>query len=151
MAKPSRLSAVTATLSFRLLLILSLTILLLFAIHAALTQHFQTLAIEGQVKDAAYRASDFIRRSLYTAMLRNERGRIHEMITLLATEPGIEAIRIYNKQCEIAFSSAEGEIGSKVDRQAEACSACHAAAQPLSAVPTAEPSSRMICPAPPLA
>jgi two-component system NtrC family sensor kinase len=134
----SRLGAVTATLSFRLLFILAVSILFLFAIHTVLVQHFQTVAIEGQVKSSAYRASDFIRQSLYTAMLRNERPRIHEMITVLGREPGIEAIRMYNKQGEITFSSAEGEIGTKVDRQAEACYVCHSAAQPLSAVPTAE-------------
>lgn len=128
----------TATLSFRLLLILSLSILLLFAVHTTLVQHFQTEAIEGQVKSSAYRASDFIRQSLYTAMLRNERERVQEMITLLGGEPGMEAVRVYNKQGEIAFSSQETEVGSKVDRQAEACYVCHSAAQPLSAVPTAE-------------
>lgn len=138
MAKGWGLEAVTSTLSFRLLLILSLSILLLFALHTSLTQHFQTVASESQVKSSAYRNSDFIRKSLYTSMLRNERGRIHEMITLLGTEPGIERIRVYNKQGEIAFSSRKQEIGSKVDRQAEACYVCHAAAQPLSAVPTAE-------------
>lgn len=138
MAQRARLGALTATLSFRLFLILSLSILLLFALHTTLAQHFQTAAIEGQVKSGAYRDADFIRRSLYTAMLRNERDRIHEMITLLGTEPGIERIRIYNKQGEITFSSADREIGSKVDRQAEACYVCHSAAQPLSSVPTAE-------------
>ncbi len=138
MAQGSRFRALTATLSFRLFLILSLSILLLFAIHTSLTQHFQTASIEGQVKGNAYRDADFIRRSLYAAMLRNERDRIHETITLLGTEPGIEAIRVYNKQGVITFSSTEQEIGSKVDRQAEACYVCHAAAQPLSAVPTSE-------------
>ena len=138
MVEGSRFRALTATLSFRLLLILSLSILILFAIHTTLAQHFQTAAIEGQVKSGAYRDADFIRRSLYTAMLRNERDRIHESIRLLGTEPGIEAIRIYNKQGVITFSSAEREIGSKVDRQAEACYVCHAAAQPLSSVPTSE-------------
>lgn len=138
MAKPFRLGALASTLSFRLFLVLSLAILLLFTIHATLAQHFQTVAIEGQVKIAAYSQSDFIRQSLYTAMLRNERGRIHEMITLLGREPGVEVIRIYNKQGQITFSTAEREIGTTVNRQAEACYVCHAAAQPLSAVPTAE-------------
>jgi two-component system NtrC family sensor kinase len=138
MAKPSRLGALASTLSFRLFLVLSLAILLLFTIHATLAQHFQTVAIEGQVKIAAYSQSDFIRQSLYTAMLRNERGRIHETITLLGREPGVEVIRIYNKQGQITFSTAEQEIGTTVNRQAEACYVCHAAAQPLSAVPSAE-------------
>jgi two-component system NtrC family sensor kinase len=138
MALPSRLRAVISTLSFRLFVLLSLAILLLFALYSSLAQHFQTVAIEGQVKNTAYRASDLIRQSLYTSMLRNERDRTHEMIALLGKEPGVEAIRIYNKQGVITYSSAEREIGAKVDRQAEACYVCHAAAKPLSAVPTTE-------------
>jgi hypothetical protein len=125
--KALRLGAVTSTLSFRLVLILSLSILLLFAIHTILAQHFQTAAIESQVKGSAYRASDVIRRSLYTAMLRNERAQIHELIRLYGAEPGLEVIRIYNKQGQIAFSSVEREIGTSVDLQAEACYVCHAA------------------------
>jgi two-component system NtrC family sensor kinase len=138
MARRSLLRAVTATLSFRLVLILSVSVLLLFATYTTLVQHLQSVTTEQLVKSSAYRASDFIRKSLYTAMLRNERERIHETIQLLGAEPGMEAIRVYNKQGVITFSSAQGEAGSKVDRQAEACYACHAAAQPLSAVPTAE-------------
>ena len=138
MAKPSRLSAVTSTLSFRLFLIVSVSVLLLFALYTTIAQRFQTLAIEGQVKSAAYRASDIIRQSLYASMLRNERERTHEMITILGQEPGVEAVRLYNKQGVITYSSDERQIGSKVDRQAEACFVCHAAAKPLSAVPTTE-------------
>jgi len=138
MALPSRLREVISTLSFRLFVLLSLAILLLFVLYSSLAQHFQTVAIEGQVKNTAYRASDLIRQSLYTSMLRNERDRTHEMIALLGKEQGVEAIRIYNKQGVITYSSAEREIGSKVDRQAEACYVCHAAAKPLSAIPTTE-------------
>ena len=138
MAQGSWLRGLTSMLSIRLLVILSLAILSLFAIYIALTQRFQAVTLESVVKSSAYRNSDFIRRSLYTAMLRNERERIHEMIALLGSEPGVEVIRIYNKQGVITFSSAEREIGTSVDRQAEACYACHAAAQPLSAVPSGE-------------
>jgi two-component system, NtrC family, sensor kinase len=138
LARASRVRAIASSLSFRLLLILSLCILLLFTLHALLTQHFQTVTLESQVKSSAYRTSDFIRRSLYTSMLNNERDRMHAMIALMGSEPGVEVIRIYNKRGVITFSSSEREIGQTVDRQAEACSVCHAAAQPLSAVPTAE-------------
>jgi len=138
MAKPSWLTAVTSTLSFRLFLVLSLTVLLLFALYAAISQRFQSLAVEGQVKSAALRTSDIIRQSLHASMLRNERERTHEMIQLIGREPGVEAVRIYNKQGVITYSSAAREIGAAVDRRAEACYVCHAAAQPLSAVPTTE-------------
>src|SRR3989338_4222266 len=116
MAQGSWLRGLTSMLSIRLLVILSLAILSLFAIYIALTQRFQAVTLESVVKSSAYRNSDFIRRSLYTAMLRNERERIHEMIALLGSEPGVEVIRIYNKQGVITFSNAEREIGTSVDR-----------------------------------
>jgi len=134
----SRLAAVTSTLSFRLFVVLSLAILVLFAGHALLVQHLQTLTIEAQAKAAATQTGDFIRQSLYTSMLRNERDRIEEMIAGFGHEPGVEAIRLYNKQGVITYSSAPKEIGSAVDRNAEACYVCHSAARPLSVVPTTE-------------
>jgi two-component system NtrC family sensor kinase len=138
MAMPSRLVAITRTLSFRLFVVLSLAILLLFTLHAALVQHFQTLALENQAKTAASSTGDLIRQSLYTSMLRNERERIHEMIAAFGREPGVEAIRIYNKQGVITYSNVEREVGTAVDLRAEACYVCHAAARPLTAVPTTE-------------
>jgi two-component system NtrC family sensor kinase len=138
MARTPRLGALFASLSFRLLLVLGPAILLLFVLHIVIAQHLQTVALEHGVRSSAYPASDFIRQSLYTSMLRNERDRIHAMITLLGSEPGVEVIRLYNKQGRIAYSSVEREIGASVDLRAEACTICHAAAQPLRAVPTDE-------------
>jgi len=138
MAKVGRPGGVTSTLSFRLLAILSVATLATFGVATALMQRFQSAAIESAVKSSAWRASEFIRQSLTTAMLRNERDRIHEMIGVLASEPGVDVIRVYNKQGVITYSSDHAEIGTTVNRQAEACTVCHAAAQPLAAVPTAE-------------
>lgn len=138
MSKRSGISRVTSSLSFRLFLVLFLSILILFSIHATVSSRVNANVLEQQVKRDAYRASDFIRQSLYQSMLRNEGQRTYEMITLLGSEPGIEAIRIYNKRGEIRFSNHESEIGTTVDRQAEACYVCHATAQPLEAVPTPE-------------
>jgi len=138
MSKRSGISRVTSSLSFRLFLVLFLSILILFSIHATVSSRINAGVLEQQVKRDAYRASDFIRQSLYQSMLRNEGQRTYEMITLLGSEPGIEAIRIYNKRGEIRFSNHENEIGATVDRQAEACYVCHATAQPLEAVPTPE-------------
>lgn len=125
-------------MSFKLFLVLSLSILVLFGVYVGLSRHFQSATLENQVKIEAYRSSDLIKQSLYTSMLRNERERTYAMIRLLATEPGAGAIRIYNKQGEIKFSSDEREIGQSVDLLAEACYVCHATAEPLEAVPTGE-------------
>ncbi len=138
MALPSRLGAVLSTLSFRLFVVLSLAILVLFAVQAVLVQHFQGVALESQAKAAAASTGDLIRQSLYTSMLRNERDRLQEMIAAFAREPGVEAIRLYNKQGVITYSGDARETGTAVDLRAEACYVCHAAARPLNAVPTTE-------------
>src|SRR3990170_3340959 len=136
-ARP-RLSAITSSLSFKLFFVLFLSILLLFAVYAGVRTRFQERQLEQQVKAEAYRASDFIKQSLLTAMLGNERERIYAHIRLLGAEPGVEVVRIYNKKGEIKFSSQEREIGASVDLQAEACYACHAFHRPLQSLPTAE-------------
>ena len=138
MGQAPKLDVVVSSLGFRLLLILAPAILLLFGFYAIVEQRLQTAVLEDSVKRSVYPASDFIRRSLHTSMLGNERDRLHGIITLLGNEPGVEVIRLYNKQGRIAFSSVEAEIGATVDLRAEACTVCHAAARPLRAVPTAE-------------
>ncbi len=136
-ARP-RLSVITSSLSFKLFLVLFLSVLLLFLVYAGVRNRFQERQLEQQVKAEAYRASDFIKQSLHTSMLGNERERIYEMIRLLGAESGVEVVRIYNKKGEIKFSSAEPEIGTSVDLQAEACYACHASYRPLQSLPSAE-------------
>lgn len=136
-ARP-RLAVITSSLSFKLFLILFLSVLVLFLVYAGVRNRFQERQLEQQVKAEAYRASDFIKQSLHTSMLGNERERIYEMIRLLGTENGVEVVRIYNKKGEIKFSSAEPEIGTSVDLQAEACYACHASGRPLQSLPTSE-------------
>ena len=131
-------TAVTSSLSFKLFFVLLLSILLLFTVYAGVRTRFQERQLEQQVKAEAYRASDFIKQSLFASMLGNERERIYQMITQLGAETGVEVVRIYNKKGEIKFSSAEREIGTSVDLQAEACYACHASDRPLQSLPTAE-------------
>lgn len=128
----------TATLSFRLFLTLLLSILLLFAGYFTLTNHLQARAMEDQLRACAARAGDIIRHSLFNSMLLNERELTHSTITLVGTEPDVEAVRVYNKDGRIMFSSDSAEIGSTVDLEAEACYACHASEQPLQALPTPE-------------
>jgi len=132
------LSVVTTSLSFRLFLVLFPAVFLLFLGYAGVQGRLQRRQLEQQVKAEAYRASDFMKQSLHTSMLGNERERIYQMIRLLGTERGVEVVRIYNKKGEIKFSSAEPEIGTSVDLQAEACYACHASGRPLQSLPSSE-------------
>jgi two-component system NtrC family sensor kinase len=131
-------STVTSSLSFKLFMVLFLSVFVLLSGYAWVSRRFQSRLLEQQVKTEAYRASDFIKQSLLASMLGNERERIYAQIRVLAMEPGVEVVRIYNKRGEIKFSSQEREIGTSVDLQAEACYVCHASHQPLQSVPTEE-------------
>ncbi|HKJ67640.1 MAG TPA: HAMP domain-containing protein, partial [bacterium] len=130
-SKLSNISTIFSSLSFKLFIILFCTIILAFTVYGFFSARNQSQVLESQVKMSATRASDIIKRSLFTNMLLNERERTHENINYIGQEPGVEVVRIYNKRGEIKFSSQEDEIGTTVDMQAEACYACHAEDQPL--------------------
>jgi two-component system NtrC family sensor kinase len=132
------LASIGSSLSFRLFFILLLTILGVFLTYNALTIRHERRMTEDLVKAEAYRASDFIRQSLQSCMMENDRACIRRDVSLLGNESGVEAIRIYNKEGEITFSSLESELHSRVDEQAEPCRLCHATEEPLVEVPTEE-------------
>lgn len=73
----------------------------------------------------AQRVSDIVKRSTQYSMLLNRREDIYHIIKTIGSEPGIEAIRIYNKKGDVSFSTNEAELNTTVDMNAEACVACH--------------------------
>jgi two-component system NtrC family sensor kinase len=138
MSVPTRLRSITSTLSFRLFVVISVSTLVLFAAYVVVSGRIQAAAIEQQIKTEAYRSSDFLRQSLFQNMLGDERAHTYQLMRIIGAEPGVEAIRIYNKQGLIRFSSDEAETGTSVNLRAEACYGCHSSAEPLNAVPTDE-------------
>jgi len=138
MSVPMRLRSIASSLSFRLFVVISASILILFAAYVVISGRIQAAALEQQIKTEAYRSSDFLRQSLFQSMLGDERAHTYQLMRLIGAEPGVEAIRIYNKQGLIRFSNADEEIGASVNLQAEACYGCHSSAEPLNAVPTDE-------------
>jgi two-component system NtrC family sensor kinase len=61
---------------------------------------------------------------------------MHRQIATIGRQKGIERVRLFNALGTITFSSDESEIGRSVDKNAEACYACHVAGQPLELLPT---------------
>ncbi len=75
--------------------------------------------------ETAQRVSDIIKRSTQYSMLLNRREDIYHIINTIGSEPGIEAIRIYNKKGEVSYSTIENELNTSVDMGSQACVACH--------------------------
>lgn len=138
MTAASRLAALRSSLSVRLFLVLLGAVFLLFAANAVLSSRIRHSVVEDEVRAGADQAAAFLEGSLLTEMRENNREHIHEAIRRLGREPGVEAVRIYNKRGEIAFSSDADEIGREADLSDAACIACHATDQPLSRPEPAE-------------
>ena len=104
-------------------LVLGLTSVLVVRTHRA--------ALLAQLTRSADQLSETIGRSTYYDMLENRRPALHREIVTIGQQKGIDKVRLFNAVGTIMFSSDEAEIGRSLDRQAEACNACHAAGQPL--------------------
>ena len=86
---------------------------------------------EELVLRSAERLSDIILQSTRHMMLRNDREALYQSIRDIGIEPGIQRVRIFNKEGRITFSTEESEVGHVVDKHGEACYACHAQDLPL--------------------
>lgn len=122
------------SLRFRVLVGSILLLLLLFGAYSFLTVTYYGDRMTRQVIESANRMSDVIRQATHYSMLLNRRADVHQIITMIGTEPGVEGIRIYNKRGEIMFSTDKREEGRAVDLRAEACYACHGEASPLASL-----------------
>src|SRR3989338_8113285 len=102
-----------------------------FAVFGYLNLRLQRRQSEEMVLQSADRISDLIQRSTQYQMLRNDREALYQVIKTIGSEPGIRRVRIFNEEGRISFSTDPAEVGSLVDKRAEACTACHAQEAPL--------------------
>lgn len=119
------------SLSFKLIAMLVITMVAIFAVLGYLNIRLHRQHLEQATLASAERVSDVIKRSSSFSMLHNDRDGLYRTITTMASEPGIERIRIFNQEGRISFSSDTAEVNTYVDKRAEACTACHASAEPL--------------------
>ena len=90
-------------------------------------QHFS----QDLVEQAAHRITDVIVRSTHYEMLHNDREALLNIVDELGAEPGIQRIRILNKDGLIIYSTDPKERGATVDKTEEGCIRCHAQPAPL--------------------
>jgi two-component system NtrC family sensor kinase len=122
----------TQTVSAKLLLLLIGSLLAIFGALGFVNIRLHRQHLEAFTLQAAERQSDVIKRSTSYYMMRNDRDGLYEIISTMANEPGMKHIRIINQQGLISFSTDTGEVNKLIDKNAEACYACHAQAAPLS-------------------
>ena len=87
--------------------------------------------LEDAALVSAEQQSEVLRRSASRYMLNNDRVGLYEMMLNMADQPGMVRVRIMNPQGEISYSTEPTEVGTTVDKSAEACYGCHEASKPL--------------------
>jgi two-component system NtrC family sensor kinase len=102
-----------------------------FALFGYINLRSERRQSENLVELSADRITDVIVRSTHYEMLQNDRAALHNRIDDMGSEPGIERIRLFNKEGLITYSTDRKEIGRVVDKTAEQCNKCHAGAAPL--------------------
>lgn len=123
----SRLSTLTHSLGFRLLVPILLTTGIVMTVHAVMTFHsikdhflrFAETDVERQI--------EMIKRATHDGMLLNRKADVQLMIERLAAGPDIACIRVYDKQGVITMSGDKAEIGRHMGIDSETCLSCHKA------------------------
>jgi len=105
--------------------------LLIFGLLSYLTVRLHRQHLEAATLISAERISDVIKNNTTEYMLRNDREGLHRAISMMANEPGVMRVRVFDREGHISYSSLPSEINRTVDKDAEACYRCHAQQQPL--------------------
>jgi two-component system NtrC family sensor kinase len=121
----------THSLSAKLNILLLGAMVIIFALLGYLNVRLHRQHLEQNTLQSAERVSDVIRHSTTDYMLRNDREGLYRSIQTMASEPGMEKIRIFDKEGRITYTTDPAELNHVVDKRAEACYACHAQSQPL--------------------
>jgi two-component system NtrC family sensor kinase len=125
-------------LGFKLILFVGAILIIALGVFAYVSINSQKSQLTAEVLRGANRISETIKRSTRYDMLKYETEDVHKIIETIGEQEGIEKIRVFNKEGTIMYSSDGKEIGSMVDKKAEACYTCHAAEKPLEKLPIPE-------------
>ena len=119
------------TLSTKLNVLLLGAMVVIFVLLGYLNVRLHRQHLEQFTLLSAERISDVIKHSTTDYMLRNDRAGLYHSIQMMASEPGMDKIRIFDRDGRITYTTNPAELNHVVDKTAEACYACHAQSQPL--------------------
>ncbi len=113
------------TLKFKVVFYLALALTLaMFAFTLLVVQHQRDELLRGAVDHVA-QISDVIKKSTRFAMLTNQPAYVDSIIRDVSSQASIEKVRILRKDGTIIHTTYPPELGTTVDRKAEACVLCH--------------------------
>ena len=127
----SLLDQIRCGLGTKLIVLLLGAMVVIFALLGYLTIRLERQDLESATLLSAERMSNVIRRNTTDYMLRNDREGLHRAMATIADEPGVILVRVFDREGHISYSTDRSEINRTLDKDAEACYACHAHGQTL--------------------
>lgn len=122
------------SLGFKIGLWVGLILLISYVVFIYLVLEIQQELFFRQLIREADRFSSAVIKATKHSMLHDDPDATQSIVNNMSTEPEISDIRIYNHEGITRFSGQPMEVGRKVDKQAEACFACHSEDKPFSYV-----------------
>jgi two-component system NtrC family sensor kinase len=119
------------SLAFRLAVAVCLGAAAILGLAFAVNLRSQRAQLDRLAGASAEGIVETIRGATRDGMLRNDVDNVHRIIQNIGAQPGIDRIRIFNKEGRIRTSTRPSEIGTLVDVRAEQCIACHQYGRPL--------------------
>ncbi len=124
------------SLGFRIALSVGLILLSFYGVFVYLVLDIQQDFYFGRLIRESERFSSAVINATNHSMLRDDRDATRSIIADIGKQEEISDIRIYDHDGVIRFSNKPDEVGTRVDKKAEACFACHAEEKPFSEVIT---------------
>lgn len=78
------------------------------------------------------RVGEVIRRSTSYHMMHNDREAMHEILRALSDEPGVQSVRIMDRQGRVRYSTEPEDIDVQLDIRSPVCASCHAGSNEVS-------------------
>lgn len=103
----------------------SVILLLTFALFATVTLNSIHRFHDREAVVLAETISSTIISTTYHGMLNNDSQSVYKMIAEVGRQPGIDHVRLLNKDGEVKYSTHPEEIGKKINKEEESCSVCH--------------------------
>jgi len=121
----------SSKISYKLIAAVGGVAVLIIGIFAYVLLNAHREQLIREVRRSADQLSETVKSSTRYDMLQNQREAVHRIITTIGKQPGIQKVRIFNKDGTIILSTDPADMGHMVDIHAEACDACHTANKPL--------------------
>ena len=118
-------------ISYKLIAAVGGVAVLIIGIFAYVILNAHQEQLISELRRSADQLSETVKSSTHYDMLLNRRDSVHRIITTIGKQPGIQKVRIFNKDGAIILSTDPTDMGRMVDIHSEACDGCHAANKPL--------------------